>query len=86
LQVACRTPFIGGAAASSRKSAFAGAKISAKVMRTAARKSAVAAQAKVSINPHPMYIDLAAIVNTAATEPKTSHLHCLPLVVFEFIL
>ena len=47
LQVACRTPFVGQAPAASRNSAFAGAKLSAKAMRTASRKSAVAAQAKV---------------------------------------
>ena len=47
LQVACRTPFVGQAPVASRNSGFAGAKVSAKAMRTAARKSAVAVQAKV---------------------------------------
>jgi hypothetical protein len=50
LQVAaCRTPFVGQVANASRGSTFAGAKISAKAMRTASRKSAVAAQAKVRL-------------------------------------
>lgn len=53
MQVAvCRTPFVGQAAAASRNSTFAGAKMSAKAMRTASRKSAVAAQAKVRFNTH----------------------------------
>lgn len=43
---ACRTPFVGQVANASRNSTFAGAKMSAKAMRTASRKSAVAAQAK----------------------------------------
>ena len=45
---ACRTPFVGGVAAPSRSSAFAGSKVNAKAMRSAARKSALATQAKVS--------------------------------------
>ena len=53
LQVAaCRTPFVGQVAGASRSSTFTGAKISAKDMRTASRKSAVAAQAKVRFSSH----------------------------------
>lgn len=46
VQAAFRAPFSGSAVAS-RASSFSGAQISAKTVRSSARKSAVAAQAKV---------------------------------------
>ena len=47
MQAACR-PFAGQNVAASRSSSFAGAQLSVKSARVASRKSAVAAQAKVS--------------------------------------